>query len=845
MRSGWIVGGLIVVAAALALWMSRREGDERPVAGLAPRTELASQLEAPAETVETPEIARETVAPVGIAEEVIEPELYFWNARARGRVLDYSSGAPVADVTVEMETHAADGLASTRTASTDAQGRFEFDGLQLLAPNPPRPALALAVRAPGYAPYFANVQDRAYERPRDAHETLELALGDVRLRRGTLLAGLVVRESDGMGVEGATIHFTDLRPDGDDAEGLARFAGRLLREVGVSGADGRFELSEPVPTASSEAYLLGASKQGVGWAKIAVVEGLEHVGDVELVLGPPRALAVQVVDARGEVVHGAELALKSMPHPSGPFASRAVQARPEDAHSWADLFQGRTDELGGWRAAPLPAASGFNKWRLEVSAMDGRNNSVPVAPAALDAPPVRIVLPDLADASARTIAGRVVDVLGRPFAGVRVQLRERTVLADEEGRFRMERPAKQQFELRFLVTGPGISGGSIAVLWVASLKGELELVFQRAAPIAGLVTDHVGRALAGVELALDLMDGEPWRTRTWTDAHGRFRIEDAPEGGSRLVGPDALPGNREPVNAIAVQGGDESVHFVCDMRPAGTGRLALRVVDAITRAPRAPLEVRLFGPATAERVALDGPELPLTKTLGLVTVAEMPAGAWRVSVCVDDGRWAMIQVDVLAGVLTEAELLVGLGGALAGRVRADASLEGAWVEVDSERGSALPRAAGLRDDGMAAIDLATGAFRLDGLDPGDYTLTLEGSELAARAVASVLAGEETQVELHAQAPARLRLVSDVPLESNKLSVHAWTGELMSAAFDGSFARAAPIDFEVEVEPGLVRREMETRANSDSLRVGAPPTKWTGEATLSPGQEWPVRLDPQR
>jgi hypothetical protein len=155
------------------------------------------------------------------------------------------------------------------------------------------------------------------------------------------------------------------------------------------------------------------------------------------------------------------------------------------------------------------------------------------------------------------IAGRVLDLEGRPLADLAVCRVRPTVASGEVASWRGERTgdcATSDADGRFTVVAPRLGWFEVSTpgwttvlggdVWMAE-DGEALLVAARSHALSGHVVDSAGRALAGVEVSLDVapesllalgtvLDATtPVPRRLVTGNDGAFAFDDAPRG--RLV----------------------------------------------------------------------------------------------------------------------------------------------------------------------------------------------------------------------------------------------------------------------------------------------------------------------
>lgn len=232
---------LLVLVALLLLvaggWLLLRSADPArritaagpaASAATAPAAGPAGELRAPDELAAERRVESAATAPPGTAAAGDRAASTPAASALTGRVLD-PQGAPVVGARVLMGEGSAGFLRGTaldakgaarlfevQESTTDAQGRFRFEGLEASA-------LRLAVRAQGYAPYDAV----------DIPRPSSAVLADIVLESGVRLAGRVV-DADGRPAAGVAV----LRAVAESG-GPFRFGGQSA-PAAVTAADGSF-----------------------------------------------------------------------------------------------------------------------------------------------------------------------------------------------------------------------------------------------------------------------------------------------------------------------------------------------------------------------------------------------------------------------------------------------------------------------------------------------------------------------------------------------------------------------------------------------------------------------------
>jgi len=450
-----------------------------------------------------------------------------------GRVLDFEQ-ASVPGVHVRFSGR--DG--KTCEATSDATGTFALER--------PETGGTLDVVEPGWTCLFRPAFDQA---PRARELVLVVA-------RSVTVAGRVV-DGEGRAIEAASVALPlpfRLRA-GFDAilDGAAAVEPRT-----TSGADGRFQL-DAVPVGGE----LELVTEHAAFREDRRTPPAHDAFDLEIVLrkaeAGPRLLAGLVVDAAGQPVAGAWVALGESSTRSGPGGVFALELSGERAA----LRQGE-QVLRAVKPGHLPAE--LVRGPDEPWDKQGERLVLVLGPAPL------------------AIAGRVVDAHGEPVAGAEVWTDEEThfgtiaieggemsvrvgasvegllrddpwthrVRAGADGRFRLSGLLPRDYRLRAFDRTHLVVASHVAAAGVEGV--ELRLGEEELEPlIAGRVTDLGGEPLAAVEVLLErpALGGGPANQleglAVRTDADGRFAFEGVSRAAHalRVQGPElALEGFR-------------------------------------------------------------------------------------------------------------------------------------------------------------------------------------------------------------------------------------------------------------------------------------------------------------
>lgn len=452
---------------------------------------------------------------------------------------------------------------------------------------------------------------------------------------------------------------------------------------------------------------------------------------VDLALEPSAGLVGRVVDEGGDPVAGAGLDLRRRGQLAG------------------SLRRTRSGVDGGFRLAAPAGASVV----LEVR-HDEFLPALVEAEAGAEEPLVVVLR------RGRRGIGRVVDLEERPVAGASIRLwpasmpgevrsggrlgrRSYAATSEDDGTFAVEELGPELYDLRVVAEG-------FAPLEVPGLPvvfdeggGEIDLgtiVLEPGAAISGTVVDDRGSPVEGAEVSFDSWStrGElkPWELETnavKSDADGRFLLVDRAPGEKLDLSvwhPDFIAAE---VRGVVVPREDVLVEL------EGAARVAGRVVDPAGRPVAgarvsARYEVQGGGTFSSESGESDAEgrfELP---HLGPRRV-ELLARA-------EGFRTLEVWLDLEPGETVEDLVLrLAPGALIEGRVLDP------WGEpADGVRivGQGLGRSS-LRHTGRTD---STGRFRLDGLDPGPFTLSAIPRQLPpARRTVEVGEGTE-EVEIH-------------------------------------------------------------------------------------------------
>ena len=257
-----------------------------------------------------------------------------------------------------------------------------------------------------------------------------------------------------------------------------------------------------------------------------------------------------------------------------------------------------------------------------------------------------------------------------------------------------------------------------------------DLVLDDALTLTGEVLDETGMGVAGATVLVSTGEGNFDRRRTQTDGRGWFTVPWL-EGGQ--VGIRVGLGDRT-ASAVAVVEPDTENHIRIDMPASARLRLKVFEGDAAYRG----LVTLAFGEIGSGRAATR--RFTARVTGGEVVLDDVPVGDWTVEAFAPRGlRGQAQQVVTEAGRETPASLTLAKGARLHGTVRTEAGKGVAGAAIDLTH----PETGGR----VRATSDASGAFALEGLAAGAYTLEIRGRGGAPLRESLVLgAGEDRALD---------------------------------------------------------------------------------------------------
>jgi protocatechuate 3,4-dioxygenase beta subunit len=516
-------------------------------------------------------------------------------------------------------------------------------------------------------------------------------LGTVVLRSGAVLEGRVVDLQD-QPIEGAQVAVT----------ALPRM--RLAATETRTAADGTFSIPNLRP---KDSVALEVEKQGFVRASFRSVEvpGREPL---RIVLTPAVRISGRLVDE-----------VKRQPVPEAEVAVYRAGTR--------FVASGRV------RGARVGRARAGADGRFVIEGVEpGKLILEAVAPGfidaqmpAFDAPGGRNVEIELALRRGAVVAGRVLGPDGRPVPGARVSLSsgDRTTSSDKDGNYRLEGVADG---LRTFIAEHDEYQRAVQDLKVELGDNRLDLRLAPGFEVSGRVVDAAGRPVAGagVEFANPLLGVFRSPRRTTSGADGGFRA------GGLAAGVYAVTAEKPGLAAARLEG----------VRIAGPVEgLELRLEEG------GAIRGRLLGLELADlpdvRVQAHGKGVSRTGQVdhrGEYRIEGLAAGEWNV-VATKGSRDAHEKVTVAAGAEAVLDLDLGKGLTLSGRIVQDGKPV-ANATVFTERTDRASHARGMTGP--------HGDFRLEGLEPGAYRLSVVQRDTGLRHQEAVELTGDRELSIH-------------------------------------------------------------------------------------------------
>jgi hypothetical protein len=523
-------------------------------------------------------------------------------AKVAGRVTTRLPGVSVAGIDVGLQGMRGSALSDSAEARTDAEGRFEIDGLKEGGAN-----VFPTQRRPDPPWTYRAVEDA----PLRPGETTEVA---IELIEGVQVAGRVVSIGTVAPIADAPVAlYGPSRPQSGaavlstktDRDGIYRFR--------LPPGETLFYLHGPVP-----GYTRLPHPEST--RAIAIPEGVARFTVPPIEMQPTTRVGGRLVDGRGEPVVGARI-LGMGDHDAVAMAvDPGPDARPDPPLAVTEA-QGRFRLADrSETVAPPNQATSF-----QVELRDGRRFKVAAVPSASGE--VVLKIPALADASVKglatvapdELAGVVLDPGGRPLGGVLVEesywVANHTVTTtDENGHFRLTklrrglnyglRLRKEGYETQYYFRPTGESG------WVVVLGNGTSFEGRVLAPDGAPVPDALVRAIGNEKT---MSEGETV-TEAKTGPDGRYHFYVVPGQYDISVRVAGVGVARLPMEAIA-----PDRRRTLDLRLAAGTELVARAVDSKTGQPVAG--VRLWH---RQRPGIDG----TSGADGLIRIHDAPPGKY-------------------------------------------------------------------------------------------------------------------------------------------------------------------------------------------------------------------------
>ncbi|HVO10207.1 MAG TPA: carboxypeptidase-like regulatory domain-containing protein [Vicinamibacteria bacterium] len=604
-------------------------------------------------------------------------------------------------------------------------GRFEFRGL---SPGD----YTVSARASGFA--------RAAVDPVNVSETSAGQPIELSLRPGAAISGYV-RDRAGAGAAG---WYVSARPSAAPGPALGPATPRTEE---ATGADGLFVLEGLGAGESYDLQLLGPP--GLGPRRAGVVAPADGL---EIAVPGTGSIRGHVVEAEnGHAVQDFELRYEPDARGGTRFVMRVGPGGGRGPYEPQSLHA----EDGSFTLDGVPAG----RWTLRASArgyQPGTVASLAVTEGeAVDGVELRL-------SRGAVVSGRVLDGRGgRPVAGATVRARlsgggptmerfslpgeggdDDEAMSDADGRYEIAGLAPGTWTLT--ASHPDWSDTS-ANLEVKEAAASLDLRLGRGAAVAGVVLAG-GRAVPGAQVTLSAAGeagfgmgaGMPGgdEQSALTDDAGRFRFERLPAGRYSLVA-TLRSQSSAPVEAAVTADADQQVQLSLAEGAHVTG-----VVSGLP-------EAQLAGVGVSAQ-ARDYFASTRTAAGGVFELPGVPDGTLSLNANAGDllgsSRTASATVAIAPGQAeATAEIVFAQG------FRVDGHVTRGGQPVTDATVMAFPDAPGRRSAGSRTDE--SGAFALEGLDEGQYTITAVGQQGAPIRKTLTLTGDTT-VELEAP-PARL------------------------------------------------------------------------------------------
>ncbi len=677
-----------------------------------------------------------------------------------GRIVDARTLVPVRDAHVQLEFEDASVRVPDGVTTDDGRFTMAFTGESTL--------VAHVVTHADYAPAVADARaafDAAAARP----GAIRCDLGTISLMRGTAVRGRVLHSKDDTPVAGARLAVANA----DLIAQPFRWCG--LRPCGDSDGDGWFTLTERIaPFASGMPTLFAITPEGAGWAKLAVVDGLETLDGIVVHVAESAVVHVPVVDTDGNPIAGATVTAVprfnplGKPDDGGPDPSVGLFARDE-------RFVARTDARGiatlrglaitaGDSASTSPfgtertydfIASAPGHTRITMRAWPSPGETT-LASIALSATVPWEIAGSVRGGDGAGIGGAQVRLVGSDSA---------PTTTDADGRFRLGGLDTSVSRAQVDVSATGF-GSRLCVVWRPAEGGvaNLDVVLHRRRPIEGRVVDEAGGPMRGVRVAIAAepatRGAEADSTATTTDDAGHFVFSDATVARWTLT--VHAPEGFQPMRPRRIGEGEREVLVRLFAHRRGRARVTIDVVDEATNAAGLPTTASLV--EDCPRFRGDAPStLECRRSVGQVSAECVPVGNWQARVEFQDGRSAAMAFAVgESDDHVRLRMIVGANARIRGRLDWSAVAEGLRRPTSLTVDPPYAATDGGGAHGLVSIGAGTSdSFVLADVTPGDVvSLRLADPEFCGSAQVSAKAAETADVVIPVH-PATL-LVFDSP-----------------------------------------------------------------------------------
>lgn len=613
------------------------------------------------------------------------------------------------------------GVSEIAPAKSGPDGRFEVKGV-------PAGDFALTAKGPGWATETVDPLKLVRDTRPDPV--------DVVLSPGAAISGVVLRKTGG-GAEG---YLLMVRPSGRPGVG----GGGLDPGRMPTGPDGAFLLDG---LKAGETYDLQLFRTGGGFGQGPSKKGIAApAAGVEFVVEGTGRIEGSAVDGRtGQALTAFEVSYQAE---RGGFGGVMRLGRRSGAWSGGESEAVPVEAPDGrFALEDVPAG----KWQVVVTAKGyqvGRAAGV-VVEEATTTEGVEIRVPP-----GSVLKGRVTDArTGKGVPEAQVGVRSETgapaggafgsgsdIVTDVDGRFEVEGLAPGKVTVSVQHADYTDRTESVELKEGGS---SVEVALSRGSSLGGVVLSETRQPMPGAEVSLGGAGasgrGFGGGESTATDASGRFRFDHLSAGRYTLSA--TVPGqSTEPVEAILV--GVESKE---DVTLVLAGGATIRgVVSGLPDASRAGVNVNASGPKDYWASARTGAD-------GRFELTGAPAGTISLRATAGDllsrsTRSAHGSVTIAEGQReAEAEVVFEGNGALYGRVsRGGQPVADARVFVGGRSGSA---------GGSGRTD-ESGAYRVEGLEPGDYNVSVQPGSGGGRAVS-----KEVRIDGEASADFELPMAS--------------------------------------------------------------------------------------